>query len=321
MPKSLILLEQHMGTGARSFISKHAMELKALGYTKFLWEMNAEVSHHQIKQETQMILNAYAPETMIHRATKAMGEMLVALEKNGIACEFIDPETRAQATQNTEKLKAAYYSGSATNVQAATEAMNDNTKKRDQTLIKTILQQTAEHQGGVIYMGGFMHVHLVQKLEQSAHDFRFVMFADSREEGDIPGFKNPNASTWANLYNADVRQNYYQANVVFFNMAYDNRLSFETIEAACQLTTSRILKEDERPLVACDFERLMPGHEYSVDEHCIVTASKNYDCTQTAVESFVRAGLGLRFFMTKEHNGTTRVDVPGLNLKENRAVF
>ena len=321
MPKPLILLEQHFGTGARSFISEHAMELKALGYTKFLLEMNSEVSHNQVKQEIQMIMSIHDPATMMHRATKAMGEMLMALEKNGIVCEFIDPETRAQATQNTAQLKAAYFSGSTAKFQAATELTNQNTKKRDQKIIKTILQQTAEHQGGVIYMGGFMHVHLVQELEQSAHDYRFVMFADSREECDIHGVTNPNASTWTNLYNADFRENYYKTNVIFFNMAYDNCLSFEAIEAACQLTESRILEEDELPQVARDFEHLMPGHEYTVDEHHVVTASKQFCHPQAAVESFVRAGFGIRFFMTKEPNGTTRVDVPGLNLKENRALF
>lgn len=198
---------------------------------------------------------------------------------------------------------------------------NQNTKKRDQKIVETILQQTAEHQGGVIYMGGFKHVHLVHELEQSANDYRFVMFADSREEYDIPGVVNLNESTWANLYNADVRLNYYKANVIFFNMADDNSLSFEVIEAACQLTKKRILKEDELPQVARDFEYLMPGHVYTVDEHYVVTASKQYCHPKAAVESFARAGIGFRFFMTKESNGITRVDVPGLNLKENRALF
>lgn len=321
MPKPLILLEQHAGTGARSFISEHAAELKALGYSKFLLEMNSELSHNQVKQELQMILKIYAPDTMLHRSTKAMYEMLMALEKNNIPYAFIDPETRDQATQNTARLKEAYYSNLSSKLQLAREEQKQNTKSRDQKIIKSILQQTAEHEGGVIYMGGFMHVHMVHELEQSKHDYRFAMFANSHEENPVSGVIDSDTEIWAKLYSADFRHKYFQTNVLFFNMAYDNRLSFEAIEAACQLTEQRILKEDELPQVARDFEQLMPGQTYSVDKHHVVTASKQFCHPEAAVEAFVRAGLGFRFFMTKEQNGTTRVDVPGLNLKENRDLF
>ena len=59
MPKPLIILEQHLGTGARSFISENAGSLEALGYSKFLFEMNSELSHQQLKQELQMILKMH----------------------------------------------------------------------------------------------------------------------------------------------------------------------------------------------------------------------------------------------------------------------
>ena len=53
MPKPLIILEQHLGTGARNFLAKNAKQLKELGYSKFLFEMNVEVSKEQLKQELQ----------------------------------------------------------------------------------------------------------------------------------------------------------------------------------------------------------------------------------------------------------------------------
>jgi len=317
MPKSLILLEEHLGTGAKLFIVNHAAALKALGYSKFLLEMNHEISPAQMKQEIQYITQN-APDTLMYRSIKVMGQMLHALEQHGISYEFVDPETRKEAEQHTVKLKAAYASGSTEQVRRITEATNVKTKRRDEQISKSVLQQTKAHKGGVIYLGGFLHQSLVHTLEQSTYDYRFVMFADSREEYEPPGMSRPDLSRWSEFYNEMARKNFYQADVTFFNMAYEHHLSFEMIAAACDLTESRALAEDEQPGVARAFDRLMPFYDYRVDEQCVVTASKRVDKPEAAVRAFVKAGLGLRFFMTSLPDGTTQVNVPGLNLKESR---
>lgn len=318
MPKPLILLEQHVGTGARLFITQHAASLKALGYSKCLLEMNHEIPIPQLKQELAFILKQGGPETKMRRATKVFAQMLEALEKHGIAYEFIDPETRIEAVQHTQKVEAAYYSGSKKAIEVANHVRNEATKWRDEKIVKTILQKTAEHEGGVIYLGGFLHVTLVHALEKHTYDYRFSMFADSREDYEEAGLKEIGLERWLEFYDAKARRDYYQANVVFFNMAYDHALSFEMIEAACGLTEKRVLKTEEYPEVARKFEALMPGYEYTVDEHCMVTATSQQAANiNDAVRAFVRAGLGLRFFMEERSNGVKHVVMPGLNIKEN----
>lgn len=321
MPKPFIILQQYLGTGAPNFISEHAHELKSLGYSKFLWEMNSDVSYKQLKQQLLSLLRLLDPESLMHKSHKATLAMLSALEKNGITCEFIDPETQAEAIIPMHKLENAYLSGSITKIQKATNDILDNTKKRDQKMLPIILQEAASHQGGIIYLGGFMHTHLVQELAKSTCDYRFAMFADSREEYNEPGTLNPDAAQWVKLYDAETRRDFYQTNVCFFNMASDRHLSFEMMEAVCKLTEQRALTEEELPQVARDFERLMPGYQYLVDEHHVVTASKSYPHPQAAKASLVGAKIGIRFFMTKDHDGVTRVDAPGINLKENSTII
>ena len=266
-------------------------------------------------------MSYYPSNHSFYRSHKALNDAILALESAGMSYEFIDPETRAEAQQNTERAREAYSRGTQHHIDAYNKKILLNTKKRDEKIIVNILQQTAEQNGGIIYIGGFMHTHLVHELHKASPDYRFAIFADSSEEYVEDNIVNTDHTTWQKCYHAGFRNQYYKANVVFFNMEYDRNLSFEMIEAACQLTQSRTLNEQEHPQPVVNFEQIMPNSEYTIDEHHVITASQTFNNPIEAVASFVNKGVGLRFFMQQNPNGTTQVDVPGINLRENSQMF
>ncbi len=318
MPKPLVILEQYFITGSKSFVAKHIKELKELGYSKFLFEMNSELTKNQVKRDLQGLLNKFPSTSPMHRGSSALLNLINALEQHGLDYEFIDPETREQAQRNVEIQQAVFSSKDDVAIRRMHQATEENTARRDKIMAEKVLQETKAHHGGVICMTAFLHQPLVQALHQSQYDFRFALFTDSTEDTEDPNFNMIDMNVWKSFYDGKTKMAYYKCDVTFFDMAYDNSLSFEMVASACGLTETRALAQDKLPEVGKAFDSLLPGCQYRVDEQQVVSASKRVSSMQDTVTCFVKAGLGIRFFATPNQDGTTQITVPGINLEDSR---
>ena len=163
--------------------------------------MNHEISPETMKQQIKMILSNPAA-SLYHAASKALFDMLIALETNKIPYEFIDPETQEEATQQNLKLQSAARPG---NVATAIAERERLIVRRDEAMSSEIIKQSRQHDGGIIFLAGFQHKHLVKLLESNQHDFyRYALFTDSSKD-QFPSRMSPVGNgDWGDLPNAAV---------------------------------------------------------------------------------------------------------------------
>lgn len=181
MPNPLIIFESHMSAASREFVAQNAASLRKMGYTKFLLEMNSEISPALLKLQINAILRN--PKASVHHtSSKALLDMLVNLEKNDISYEFIDPETQEEASQINMELQSSERLG-ATQLARVVAKRQQLTNQRDEVMSTIIIEQTKRYHGGVIFFGGFSHKHLVKQLELSQSNFyRYALFANSSKD-------------------------------------------------------------------------------------------------------------------------------------------
>ena len=315
MPKlnPLIIFENHLAVGGRAFIAKNVRALKEMGYTKFLLEMNKECSHEQCKKQLRDILSQSEVAISMRLSCQALLDMLLALEKHNIPYEFIDPETQAKAHQINMKLQSAAMLGDASSVIAERQRM---VKHRDEEMSVDIIADAKIHLGGVIFLGGFAHTHLIKKLEADRKDYyRFAIFTDSTQDQSLA---MPRESAWANIPHAAFRAQYYQAEVKFFDLA--SHLSFEMIEAICQLTTRHSCDTS----IIGEYLHQATRQSYNIvnDSHHVVTAiasgeEKQLEETVGRIKKYFPK---LQFFVDGK-GANTHLTIPGINLPENRDIL
>lgn len=298
MPNPFILFENHVSASTRQFIADNAAALKALGYKKFLFEMNSEISPAQIKQQFRLIVSN--PRSAFLAASSQAGlNMLEALEKNGIAYEFIDPETQADALQQNLKLM----------VSRDLEARKRHVKTRDDKMAATISKQAELHDGGIFFIGGFQHNSLINLLDTCRTDYyRYALFTNSNEKLQSDFSEGKSIESESN------RKEFYGVDVAYFDMSL--KPSFEMIAAEAKLTSDA---KCSAPLVGEYLqEALKQPCEFTCDTQHVVSAvlTVNNERVNEVTNSLRSNFKGLNFFMRTQEAGS-RISIPGINLPEN----
>ena len=309
MPKPIILLENHLRPYARRFVADHVVSLKKLGYTKFLLEMNSEISKDRFKSESQQILERIdcPKESSEYLSYKAMVDLIAALEKNQIPYDFIDPETRSEAERWNLLLRS---------VKTDTEraigilARRRATECRDLKMAQIIKKEADLNEGGIIVLIGYAHstlLHLLKEFDKK-HIYSPIILNDT----SVCGYDH-----WLSLQHKEKREQFYKTHVHFIDM-YESP-SFDMIEKRCELLDHKSCRQV--PLIGEYFNRVMErAFTYSIDETYALSASAEVTTATDALAITAKMSArcpGLRFFERSEA-GKIRFDVPGLNLPENR---
>jgi hypothetical protein len=312
MPYPLVILEHHFTTGPRKFITENAHILKKMGYTKFLIELNSEIPPEVVKQQLRMILSNPAASAY-HISSKALLDMLTALEKNHIPYEFIDPETQEEANKQNIKLKQAAIKGNLTEAMAYRQQLTD---ARDDIMAPKLIKESALNNGGVVFLVGFCHKNLVKLLElERSNYFRYAMFVDSSKD-QISYNSSTENSNWNAMPDEDFRTQFYNANIRFIDLA--TKPSFELIEAECKLMSYKVC---DKPAVGEYLSKATKQeYNFTIDDHFVVTASTSIEKKklQETVVRIKKDFPGLRFF-TEQRDAQTFLNIPGINLPENNA--
>jgi len=323
MPKPILLLENHAQSGARRFVADHIVSLKRLGYTKVLFEMNSEISPASFKKQCSDALSIPGlPKTSrIYLSSKALMDMIIALEKNHIPYDFIDPETQAEAVRINGLIHAAQTASAREHVRIERRLA---TQRRDITMAQIIKHEIALNKGGVIFLCGFEHVTLLQELKRIDPNcmYRPTIFTDTRENVPLlaPGMRDDELDRWISLEDKLTRDRFYGADVRFFDMA--EAPSFDALERGCELSDYKPCREI--PTVGRYFNTAMQlPFIYTTDEAYVLSASIEVD--NPADEEATRTKIlktfpGLSFFSRQDH-GKASLHIPGRNLPENHAVL
>ena len=323
MPKPIILLENHAQSGARRFVADHIVSLKRLGYTKLLFEMNSEISPASFKKQCSdaLLIPGLSKTSRIYLSSKALMDMITALEENHIPYEFIDPETQAEAIRINGLLRAARTEATREQVRIERRLA---TQRRDLTMAQIIKREVALNEGGVIFLGGFQHVTLLQELKRIDPDgmYRPTIFTDTRENVPIlaPGMRDGELDRWISIHDKPTRDRFYNADVHFFDMA--KATSFDDLERRVELSDYKPCREI--PTVGQYFNTTMQlPFTYTVDEAYVLSAS--IEVVTSADEEATRTKISKTFpglsFFSSQVGGKTALNIPGLNMLENRAVL
>jgi hypothetical protein len=316
MPSPLILLENHICNAARAFVTDYAKELKEDGYNLMLIEMNAEISVEQLKRELKTLLSFNNP--LIASSFKTLLDLFDALDREGIAYRFIDPESREEANQFNQMLKLA---GNKEEFDLIQKKREQSICQRDIIMAKIIMEEAQNHDGGVIALTGFLHHHLVELLQQDKRqDYRYILFNNARE---IDNFKQDKTLTgvglsdWENLQNPSIRQRlYHNADVSLIE--YHQKPSYQMIKTLYDFNHQHPIQE--LPTIARYFSETLQGdYEFSINRHLIVSASKKIKSDAEFARELLllnRQFPKLSFFY-REANGKRMIGIPGLNLPEN----
>ncbi|MBA2651150.1 MAG: hypothetical protein H0U73_02595 [Tatlockia sp.] len=313
MPNPLIILEKHDCSAARDFIIQNASHLKELGYKKILLEVSKEHSPTSIKSqliETCTIAttkpNSFNAKIMLDAKPKL--EMLLSLDKLKIPYECIDPQTESEVqTMMMAEAKKRMLGIFNSNDEKSKQLKAD---KRDKDISLTLIQQAKEYDGGVIYLGGFMHTELVKILKEESSEYRFAIF-NYKPENFILDLQNRLLQTWIKLAEDTFRKQFYNVPVNYFDLSIIP--SFELIEGAC-----RLAKFEEPALGKLLSESTKLTYTYDIDEHSAVAASTEIDNkdVKKVVSQIKEIFPGLSFF-TQQKTNTIKLTVPGINLEEN----
>jgi hypothetical protein len=318
MPNPLVILENHQNSAAKEFIINNVSQLKEFGYKKILIEASKEYSADNYKAQLrdcckEAEINPSLSPLKLH--AKPMLEMLETLDKYQILYEFIDPQSEdsnnEMLTRFFQKYKSGGYRSEEELKREVTAEAARQAQIRDKEMSATTMKQAKQFDGGVIFLGGFMHKDLVSSLRKEALDFRFAIFNNSLENREF--YQNEVMQAWIELPNDNFRQRFYSARVNYFDL--QAKPSFEQIKEVCGL-------RNEPTVVS--YLRLATHQEYSyhMDSDYVVSAT-----TQIAPEKLTQVTdklkavfPGLNFF-THPGANTTALTIPGVNLPENHDVL
>lgn len=321
MPISLVILENHSSTAAKEFIINNAVNLKNLGYKKILFEVPKEHTPTSYKSQLQSCViegerKPGSPEAMMMVHAKPMLELLNTLDRNQISYEFIDPQTES-GNQNMimKAMKKLQQGLSIDDMKKQLAANNEaNAKIRDKEMSVKVIQDDKEHNGAVIFLGGFMHKELVGFLKNDSSDYRSVIFDDSQKKYPVRDAQAESHKLWSQLADSKFRNQFYGTKVSFFDLA--TKPTFEIIEAISQLTSLKFCPES----TVGNYLNQSTNREFEcvIDEHYVVSASAQVDNekVQSVVNKIEKNFPGLRFFNEKNLTSTL-ITIPGINLPEN----
>jgi hypothetical protein len=313
----IVILENYLIPSARIFIAKNAKTLKELGYKKFLFEMNSELSPKDlIKQLTFLCTNTKLKQSPVYDSSVSLLNMLNALEYNKIEYEFIDPETQKEALQQISDLKKESALNNGNN--NALNHREATTKQRDVIMSSIIIKQAKQYNGGVFFLGGYNHNNLVHLLESNQSNYyRYAILSNSEENNKAKEMIHPNDfAMWSGFEHADNRLDYYKTDICYFDMK--NPISFELIESICHLTKQNPC---EKPHIDRYLsEELGHSYDFTSDEFYVVNATLSMESQQKAKEQanlIKKTFPKLTFFMKNEGEKCSLI-IPGTNLSEQR---
>ncbi len=222
MPNPILFLENHNQSGTRRFIADNIPALKKLGYTKFLLEMNREISPAELKQQCNDLLSSLIvpKSSSTYLAIKALTDLLIVLEEQGISYDFIDPETQAEALAIAQAFSAAKVDSERKRLEAVRKKA---TLRRDKEMAQIIKREAEVYEGGIFFLGGFEHTTLVQELKQIDPNRQYSpVVCINRDESTptiSPGGIDMSFDCWMNLQNEAYREEFYGSKVHLINMA------------------------------------------------------------------------------------------------------
>lgn len=321
MPNPIIILSHHHRSSPYKFILDNLSLLKRQGYTKLLFELDSETSFESFKQECTNLLSVIPKETLAYTSLKALFNMLLALEKNGIFYAFIDPETRAESVRLDKNINSTK---SIVDRARCIKERERATELRDIAMAKVIQYESKINGGGVIFIGGFRHKELLPQLKliDPLTFYCPVIFANSEEENRMitPELKDGDFDHWLSLYKKEFRDQFYGVNVNFFDMS--EKPTFEAIQVDCGFTVPELCTET--PLIGEYFNKTAQRtFTYTFDEGYVLTASSVVNDAEdetTTKKMLSKTFPGLRFFSIRSLEKTT-LYVPKLNLPENHSIL
>lgn len=226
--RPLIFIENSLCFKAYQYIADNLVNLQKLGYQKLLIELPKNLSLADAKRKYENDLSDNDPDSASYLCAQSYLVLFDAIEKYNIDFEFIDPrkiitakELKQLSTLFAQNGEKAYYA-----------ELQNEANKADETIAMDLNQQAENYSGGIIYLGGYLHQHLVNRL--SKENYCFTLFDDS-DNSCLKSSNSENAEKWRNMSDDEFRKNFYQAQVHYFDLAKET--SFDSVRKAWGIHT------------------------------------------------------------------------------------
>ncbi len=316
MLRPFIVLENHSNRGAREFIAKHIQELKKLGYKKLMLEMDKTVSPEEFKRSLfSHLLNPQLPP-YIKACSSALLNLMNTAQQYGLEIEFVDPESLAEAQQFSQRYKDAK---SEYERQIIRQELDKATLQRDDIMTDKILEASGKYSGGVIFLGGFAHVGLVNMLgkkldlyELNAEPFYLIL---SQPESNATPSLGKDESDWKQFENDDFRKKYYNRYIPLINNPLS--VSFDIIKKMMS-----VREANESYLGSLFNAALDTPFNYYIDQDHILSATYSTEDGSKIFELMSQLNnefTGL-FFQSSRNGSSYKMTVMDLNSEESTKI-
>lgn len=325
MPYSLIILENHFDLSAYQFLYDNAENLYALGYSQMLFELYCE---HEPSVYMNRLRNHFTGKQQFAEAQSV--EMILKVYDKfcalGFMCRFIDPEPEHIALSYNRRLEKAFHEGDARQMDLVSSERTEATRQRDFVMATAILEanKCSRAEGGVIFVGGFLHNNLIKQLDVHSactqHVFRYAVFHGK------PFYRAETTATqeseWDAIRSASYRANFYGTDAV--QDINPDQYTFEMVKAILQLSPPIPCLEHVPSVSAQLREKTGLSFQFSKDEQHVVSAHLKIRASEEEriTKKIKKAIPGLQFF-NRQIPGTDDLDlcIPGTNLIDQRSCF
>ncbi len=323
MPRSLIIFDNYIHGSAYQFLLDNAEQLRDLGYTQLLLELNDQHEPNAYFNYLREML----PMLTSSPAGKNIQTLINVYDKFcalGLMCRFIDPETEDTALEGDHQLELALTSNNQHAYAANYAARNLVMQQRDQVMVNAVVEahESSRATGGVIFVVGFHHHYVVRQLQAhpryAAQAFAYTIFhSEIIPEPDLTVI---GLEPWIHLHDAAYRTQHFGSDVVQY--LDPRKQSFEMIKAILQLTATKDCLPGSPSLAAVFNKKTQLPFIFSHDEQCIVSAAVqvSHEEEVSVVSKLKNLFPGLQFF-SQRIPGTqqTEIRVPGTNLVDQRS--
>ena len=237
--------------------------------------------------------------------------MLDSLHQQGFTIELIDPlgdETSA-------------YENAPTNPNDLNDWMaqrDAHIALRDSLMDKSIFTASETHQGGVIFLGGFMHKSLVQLLSSrrsTTFDPKFLIVSDGQTIQWPSTQPHSQQSVWQQIPDPVFRENFYGQNVTY--ISNPEQYSADMLINCCGLV-------NKRPLTECYLGALLSYRlneqrfSFEMDANNVISATASFhnDDDALAMKLTIDQRLPGLYYRFTRREGVRSIEVNGLNLRD-----
>jgi hypothetical protein len=187
-------------------------------------------------------------------------------------------------------------------------------------MAKKIISNAQTHQGGIIFITGFMHKHIIKILEETKElFFRYLITSSKRIESEFYTINQEN-SHWLSLNDPKFRKDFYKTDVVQY-LNFDEQPSFELIESLCQLTKNDT-HETSSALTNYFSTAIQHPFSFFMDEHFVLNAKTQLPHLELEqLKSRIKLQFPKLRFFTEKHGENNSLTIPGLNLPEHQEML